>query len=250
MTAREQWTGPLGISVAAIFVTAIVVIWQMPGLLQAAVTPAAPEKDVVVEGINEAVAQFQENHRTFQLRFLGRYLFYPPRAPAAPSPAIVRAERTELPLAPTVKQKPKEYAGPLIPVYPWGKMVVFNNKAGSGKEYLAIGDEREGVKLVSIDAPHSAVLRWEDQEWQWNFFQSWKNSDTLISEMREKAGHSKPLRIDGVEINAKSTDKPAEEVTRPTAVQSGDVPAPPDAASPNSSPGNLSARETARSIAR
>jgi hypothetical protein len=200
MINRAQVTGPLGWSVAAILITAIVVLSQMPPLLAALVTAGAAKEDAVTVGIQKVVLASQKLHAAYKDRFNGRFLFFPPKAPVT---APVAAKRTEEHVPAPVAVVDSSYSGPLSVMFAIDKVVWFKDQTkdpASGQiVVLSPGQESNGVTLVSINPPWMVRVKWHDKEWDLEQFKDWRKAEDLLS-IAAKSAAQPAAPISGVTV--------------------------------------------------
>jgi hypothetical protein len=175
MNLPIQITRPLVVSLAAIAVTAVVVLTQLAPLAAAVITPGAPEQDQTLRAIQAELERHEAEHKTHADRVKGRFIFYPPPPPPRP-PTVVRTHDPGPVGPPPPPPPPSTYGGPLTALFPYGDAVWF--KEG---RVLKIGEEHSGVKVVAIDAPWSVTLRWKEIEWTIDFFKSFKTPKDLLA---------------------------------------------------------------------
>lgn len=202
MINRAQITGPLGWSVAAILIAAVVVLPQVPPLLKAVITSGAPEKDAAARKIQQVVqTNFNDLHAAYKDRFNGRFLFFPPKAPLQSKPEPTHVATA--PSTPPPPPAPSTYGGPAM-LYPFGEVVWFKDSSNPPFT-LSPGQEKNGVTLISISAPWSVRVKWSDLEWDIELFKDWKKPEELLREF-EKSGSQPAGPVPG--INEVPQDRP------------------------------------------
>lgn len=165
MITRAQLTSPLGISLAAMVLTVIVLAVQIPSLFGALLAPAAPE-ELRVDRIEDSLAKHDEASAQAAQRFAGRSMFFPPPpypiATAQPQPKP--PERTKPSEPPPKPLPPAKYAGPLMPKLLIGEDVWFS-KGRDEVVKLLPGEEDAGVKLLRTEPPWSVLVAWNGGEY-------------------------------------------------------------------------------------
>ena len=141
-----RWSGTLVTSVLAIAITGGVILAEIPGFLSALTTSSwtTPDTDPVAELAARHAEQAEINRR----RFSGRSAFILPSRPKSrPKPPPKREpERRVQPEAPKgPPPPPASYSGPR-PTGILGTLVLF----GSADDAVAIGEEKDGVKVLEI----------------------------------------------------------------------------------------------------
>jgi hypothetical protein len=153
--------GPLGISIAALALSAIVLLAQLPSLFGAALSsgPSEGKADEMLEQF--ATAGHDEVATKYVSRFEGRYLFYPPPPPPPPKPPPKKEAPPGPPPEPPKPIKPTTYGGP-TPQWVLGDLVWFKDSdRGFG---LRVGEKNAEVMVISTDAPWSVKLLWKEVE--------------------------------------------------------------------------------------
>jgi hypothetical protein len=164
MITRDQLTSPLGISIAAIILTVIVLAMQIPSLFGALLAPTGPD-ELRVDRIDESLAKHDEASAKAAQRFAGRSMFYdPPPYPIVRAPTQPPPMEPEKPVVPKVQPPPAKYAGPLMPKLLVGEDVWFS-KGRDEFVTLQAGDEDAGVKLLRTEPPWSVLVAWSGGEY-------------------------------------------------------------------------------------
>ncbi len=144
---------PLMSSIAALSIAFIVLVAQLPALVAAVLTPSL-EGDPTGERLVEYLERHHEDVAVYTARFNGRSLFFKPKAPPPPPKARVvdrtREEEPPPPLPPS--GPPKSYPGPSI-LFVLGDEVWFHTGLR-----LSVGEEQDGVKVISSDPPWTVRL--------------------------------------------------------------------------------------------
>ena len=144
--SEVRMSGPLITSLLAVAIALGVLVIQVPGLFSAVATPSwenDAEDPIAVLAANHA-EQAEINRR----RFTGRSPFVVPSRPRSrPKAPAARPRET-----PTAAEPPKgppppptTYSGPK-PTGILGTLVLF----GSAENVIALGDEKDGVKVLAI----------------------------------------------------------------------------------------------------
>ena len=141
-----RWSGTLITSILAIAITGAVILMEIPGFLSALTTSSwtTPDTDPVAALAARHAEQAEINRR----RFSGRSAFILPSRPKSrpkppPKRTPVRPSEPESPKGPP--PPPANYSGPR-PTGILGSLVLF----GSADDAVAIGEEKDGVKVLEI----------------------------------------------------------------------------------------------------
>ncbi|MAI72032.1 MAG: hypothetical protein CMM01_14115 [Rhodopirellula sp.] len=139
-------SGPLVTSLLAIAIAAVVLLMEVPGLLSAVTTPSW--EDDAGDTMAVLAASHAEQAEINRRRFTGRSPFVVPSRPRSRPKAPVARPR-ETPKAPEVPKgpppPPSTYTGPK-PTGILGTLVLF----GSAEDVIALGDEKDGVRVLAI----------------------------------------------------------------------------------------------------
>ena len=141
-----RWSGTLVTSVLAIAIAGGVVLAEIPGLLSAVTTSSWTTPDT--DPIAELAARHAEQAEISRRRFAGRSAFVLPSRPKSrpKAPPVRTPERRTEPVVPKgPPPPPASYSGP-SPTGILGALVLF----GSAEDAIAIGEERDGVKVLEI----------------------------------------------------------------------------------------------------
>ena len=147
---------PLMLSLAAIAITALVVLGAMaPPLAVAVLTPGVQE-NLPQHEIARLVKQHEAQSAMFRDRFDGRSVFFPP--PAIRTPTVAPPPRPETPIVST--PKPPSGPPPAPPNYrgPTPTAIIGDEVHFVGDQRLRVGEESDGVGVISVDAPWSVKL--------------------------------------------------------------------------------------------
>ena len=161
------WSTALAVSVAGIVIGGVVLLRHVPplatALLSGAPDPTRPN------GLNEVVERHDESAAVAKGRFDKRSFFFDPPAPRPkpqpappPPPPPPPIDTTPPPPPPP----PAKYGGPK-PYSIFGDMVFFSNKG-----VIKLGEERDGVKVLAINAPWTVKLGWERGEYEESIWES------------------------------------------------------------------------------
>jgi len=160
-----RWRRTLLVSLASIAVGGVVFARGSAPLVSAVSSPSAASLGEAP--FTELMPKHAEHLATSQRRFNGRSFFHMPIAPPQPpAPRPPRAvdpppqEPIDLPPA-APPGPPAEYAGPKQPFGMIGNLVFFDDG-----EHLYVGEEDQGVRVVSVNAPWSVTLAWSGGEYE------------------------------------------------------------------------------------
>ena len=139
-------SGPLITSLVAVAIAAVVLLMEIPGFLSAVATPSWEDDS------GDPMAVLAENHaeqaEINSRRFTGRSPFVVPSRPRT-RPKAPASRPRETPKTPEVPKgpppPPATYTGPK-PTGILGTLVLF----GSAENVIALGDEKDGVKVLEI----------------------------------------------------------------------------------------------------
>lgn len=164
---RIPWNRPLVINGSALALAALIVLVGLPGLLAAVLTPSL-DADRAAAGITDLLNQHAADKDAYQSRFVGRSLFHKPPAPRPKTPPPV-ARRQEEPapiedLTPKPPPVPRSYDGPSI-LFVLGEEVWFQNGLR-----LRVGEEADGITVISSDAPWKVKLGYRGGEFDQEIF--------------------------------------------------------------------------------
>ncbi|MCH8343458.1 MAG: hypothetical protein IH983_05685 [Planctomycetes bacterium] len=141
------------VNIAAIVVATVVFAANLPTLLGAVLSPRLGD-DKTVSLLSQYLAVHDTDLVQYQERFNGRSVFFkpiPPRRPSPPRPAPV-----EIVVAPPEPDPPpsipEQYTGPSI-VFVLGNEVWFTDGLT-----LSVGEEDQGVRVLSCDPPWTVRL--------------------------------------------------------------------------------------------
>lgn len=148
------------VNIAAIAVATVVFAANMPTLLGAVLSPRSGD-DETVSRLTQYLAVHDTDLVQYQQRFNGRSVFFkpiPPRPDPPPRAApvkIVKAPEGPPPPPPI----PEQYTGPSI-VFVLGNEVRFTDGLT-----LSVGEEDQGVKVLSCDPPWTVRLAYAGGEY-------------------------------------------------------------------------------------
>lgn len=141
------------VNIAAIAVATVVFAANMPMLLGAVLSPRLVD-DQTVSLLSQYLAVHDTDLVQYQERFNGRSVFFKPIPPRRELPA--RPAREEIVEAPPEEPPPppipEQYTGPSI-VFVLGNEVWFTDGLT-----LSVGEEDQGVRVVSCDPPWTVRL--------------------------------------------------------------------------------------------
>ncbi|MDE0888121.1 MAG: hypothetical protein OSA40_01545 [Phycisphaerales bacterium] len=243
--SEVRMSGPLITSLLAVAIALGVLVIQVPGLFSAVATPSwenDAEDPIAVLAANHA-EQAEINRR----RFTGRSPFVVPSRPRSrPKAPAARTRET-----PTAAEPPKgppppptTYSGPK-PTGILGTLVLF----GSAENVIALGDEKDGVKVLAIIDIWQVLLAHKGGEYEVDiiareskFFENPSPPPSATQEIF--ASNSKiPMRVDAkpeaaTEVDDRTEEAPATEIpaTEPSTADD----APPEYADPKTLPSSLS----------
>jgi hypothetical protein len=177
MINRESINASMLTSVAALALAAIVLLAGAWSAVSAMFINANDRQDPS-DRIAQLVAEHEEEISLHQARFNGRSAFFrpPPRrdpTPPPPPPPKVEVEEEEEkeveeevevePPPPPPPPVPSEYEGPPV-LYVLGDMVVFRpSSPGEPGKRIRIGQERNGIDIVSVDPPRSIRVGYQPE---------------------------------------------------------------------------------------
>lgn len=203
MIGRSALKGPLGLSLASLIVLALVVVWHIGPVFAAITQPFVPE-DTATAKLQAKLDKHDDFMQDYRDRFDGRSFYTEPK-PWPPPPVVRKQPTTTVTNDAPIEIAPTSYAGPLQPLFPVGSIVYFEHRTADDEitdpYILHIGEEFEGVTLVSINAPRTVRLGWKDEEFNVEFFKDFfddepffrNNSPTssgLIPGLRERSPSS------------------------------------------------------------
>jgi hypothetical protein len=165
MRQQPTFNGPLTWSTLFIVVAAIAVIAALPPLAAALFSPGTSDA-----GAGTQFAMLMEEHEdslaTYQARFDGRSVFFKPPQPPPTTPVRTGIERPiALPPIDNTPVIPSDYTGPTIRAL-IGDTVWFH-----GGVRVTAGEEANGVKVLSVNAPWSAKVAYAGGEYDVSLFE-------------------------------------------------------------------------------
>jgi hypothetical protein len=147
-----------------------------------------------VQNPSEQIARLVEQHEQqmveYQARFNGRSAFFrpparpvalpPPPPPPPPPPKEEPVEEPEEePPPPPPPAPPAEYGGPPV-LYVLGDLVVFRAESPGGQQRrVRVGQEREGLKVLSVHPPRKVVVQFEYGEYDVPIF-NWAMPESSV----------------------------------------------------------------------
>ena len=171
------------VSAACIGTLAITAFVSLVDVTPAAIAPSADPKDV--RAFDAQLARHEAAINLARSRFDGRSLFVmpaPPYRPPPPPPPLPPEPKPEP--KPVVPVAPAEYSGP-TPMGMIGGRVYFE-----GIPPLAIGDDRDGLKVLSVEPPSHVRVSHRGGEY---LVPVWNPSD-LTALSRREPGASSPIK--------------------------------------------------------
>ena len=171
MNTRPSLSGSLVTSIIALVLLSVTVLASLPSVLAAAFGGGAGEKDP-----SDTIAALIDEHEalmaTYQERFNGRSVFFRPPAPAPPKREVrVREEpKHEVPKPepppPGPPPPPATYQGPAVSIV-LGDKVLFKGPGGrSGGNWISVGEEVNGLKVLETNAPRSVRVSYQRGEYE------------------------------------------------------------------------------------
>ena len=183
MDHSPKINGPLAWSMLFIAVLAAITLAGLPAVVRAAFARGPGETPM-----DDQFAALLEEHtaaaETYEDRFNGRSVFFRPRQPRRTEPKRPHVQATEVvTVDPEEEQEPicpPRYAGPRIVGYVGGTVWF------SGDVRLGVGEEAEGLKVISVDdLPWSAKIEYQDWEYDVTFL-SRRPADFFAGEASSK----------------------------------------------------------------
>ena len=156
-------------SAGSIVLAVVIVAVQLPAVL-AAVFGSGMGKDEPREVLAKLMDEHDKEMSTYQARFNGRSLFFKPPAPALrPRPAPPPPQE-DPPPPPPPPPASTVYTGPSV-VAILGDEVWFRApRAGETGLRIRVGDQREGITVLAVNAPWSVQLGYERGEYDVDLF--------------------------------------------------------------------------------
>ncbi len=146
------------VNIAAIAVATVVFAANMPTLLGAALSPRLGD-DETVSLLSQYLAVHDTDLAQYQQRFNGRSVFFKPIPPRIELPRPVPVEIVEAPSEPLPPPIPAEYTGPSM------VFVLGNEERVTDGLTLSVGEEDQGVKVLSCDPPWTVRLAYAGGEY-------------------------------------------------------------------------------------
>jgi hypothetical protein len=165
------WSRPLITSLVALAVTALILVGVLfPPLAVAMFTPGVQENQPQHE-IARLVKQHDAQVALYRDRFDGRSVFFNPPAIRKPTPPPAPRDDT-----PIVKSEPSQPSGPPPAPRnyrgPTPTAIIGDEVHFVGDLRLKVGEEGDGVKVVSVDPPWSAELSYSGGTYTVPLFES------------------------------------------------------------------------------
>jgi hypothetical protein len=142
---------PLLLSLAFILLAAVVVAAQLPALAEAIVARGLQD-DPIQTRLASYIQGHKDDHQKYVQRFNGRSLFNKPQPPPRPGPTGPPPPPPPPPIVEGTKGPPANYTGPAV-MFVLGDEVWFRNGLT-----LSVGEESQGVKVLSSDPPWKVTL--------------------------------------------------------------------------------------------
>jgi hypothetical protein len=167
MRTQPTLNSPQVWSLLFIIAAGAAVLLALPPVLGALFSPGTSET-AVDEKFAALMADHEDALATYQARFDGRSVFFPPPSPAPQAPVRVSTPKQPEPDQPVIETPviPHTYTGPSIRAL-LGDTVWFH-----GGLRLAVGEEAEGVEVLSVDAPWSARVAYAGGEYDVSLFEN------------------------------------------------------------------------------
>ncbi len=154
------------IALAAAAFAALVVAMQVPSLVGALLTPSL-DRDATAANLGFVMVEHEVDRDTYKSRFNGRSLFFKPKPPPRPRPVVQLTETSTKPDIVETEPAPvisKDYGGPTI-LFVLGDEIWFKNGAK-----LLVGEEDNGLKVLSSDPPWSVRIGYGGGEYDVDLF--------------------------------------------------------------------------------
>lgn len=190
--------GPLGVSLAAVAVGVIVAAWGFVAITSSlfgrGVGDVQPDKE-----LESLIAAHQEDIKTWQDRFNGRSAFFKPPAPYRPPPPPPPPPPDEKPFEEPKPTIDPVYRGPSIS-FAYADVVYFNPASATDPvKFLRIrvGEEKSGVKVVSVSLPWSVKVAYRGGEYDVPIFNRTDSSTFLLTTARSNSPNSFLVPVGG-----------------------------------------------------
>ncbi len=176
MTPRLSWNNPLIVSTTALLLVAGYFLTAATGIV-GAVFSGGSRSTSATETVATLIAQHDEDQETYLKRYDGRSPFFIPRktyhppTPTIPTPSIPRPTQPEnpKPVIPHQPPPPQKYGGP-PPIAFVGNTVWFRQSGQKEPLMIAIGEEKEGIKVLSIHSPYTVRVAYTRSEYEVELF--------------------------------------------------------------------------------
>jgi len=165
-------------AIAVVVVAVLAFASELVPTLRVVVSPGPRTAGEAEQDQERRVGQFNERQTRYLAQAQGRSMFVVPPPPNELAAGEKPAEE-ETPDAEGPAPKPSRYAGP-------DPIAVINNAVWfSDSTVVAVGKERSGVRVVSVDdAPWSVRLRWREVEFDVPIFENTTQSFLTKPESR------------------------------------------------------------------
>ena len=178
MTPRQSITGQFGVSVASILVATIFVAYALVSMISTAAL-AATMTDKQPLSTDAMMSRHQKLLARYQEEWGSRALFG--KLPRVTTMVVIPPElQPESTPSRVVNRHTDQYTGPnliaLVGAKAWFKPPV---TAGHALR-LSVGQELAGVTLLSVDAPWTARVRYQDREWTLTLFDEHRVDRNLL----------------------------------------------------------------------
>lgn len=199
MMTRQSITGPFGLSVAALALAALFLLFTLPSLIGAVFTSGTGAARPA-EAVDKLMAKHDEGMKTYQTRLNGRSPFFKPPPKYVAPPPLPPKPKDEEPPPPPPPVAPVTYGGPSLTAI-FGDEAWFKAPTTTDKPFtLKVGETepKSGVKLLSSDAPWSVRVAHKGGEYTVGFTSAM--FDRTKSDMFFKPSPKMSLPIPGLII--------------------------------------------------
>jgi hypothetical protein len=194
MRTQPTLNGPQVWSLLFIIAAVLAVVLALPSVLGALFSPGTGDA-AVDEKFAALMADHEDALATYQARFDGRSVFFPPPLPAPPRATPKPRPEPKENKEPVIETPsiPRNYTGPSIRAL-LGDTVWFH-----GGLRLAVGEEAEGVEVLSVNAPWSARVAYGGGEYDVSLFE---NLTPFFQDPNAPAGSVSPPGLIDAESDA------------------------------------------------